>query len=239
MKTATATIEEATRRLEDLGFWLDSPFPGRRGPSRLMIAIRDEPTLRHYDPEKVRFWTTDADDRGCAVDLTRRSRMPVATAYSWGKVELFDRFGIQNDFLSLGGRLAARAVAPHETVLLFRSRAPILRLGGHSQEPDPLATDLGAFFGRIMVPIDFRPGVETEISQATPIERYAAFLRYETEWFHRHRVLVREHPRDVAILAAESRQLRNAVPAAWEAGAHLLARLGLEHGEALSAAGAP
>ena len=42
-----------------------------------------------------------------------------------------------------------------------------------------MALELGAFFGRMMVPIDFEPGVEQAISAATPLERYAAFVAFE------------------------------------------------------------
>ncbi len=235
--TMTVDLTDATRRLAEYGFWLESRYPVHPGPSRLLIALRDRPTLRHYDPEKVRFWTTGTEARGQAVDLTRQSRMPLESGFSWGKVELSDRLGIQNDFVSLGGDVVADEVAPDETVIVFSSPGPILRLGGHSQESDLIATDLGAFFGRIMVPIDFQPGVEEAVSRAKPLDRYAAFIRYEAERFRQHRILPRENPEHAWILAEESRRLERDEPFAWAAGGRLLERLGMAHGEGIGRGG--
>jgi hypothetical protein len=229
--TMTLNLSDAAHRLADLGFWLDSHYPVPAGPSRLMVAIRDKPTLRHYDPERIRYWTTGEENRGHAVDITRRTKLPVEGRFSWGKVELFDRLGIQNDYVSLGGTVVADEGGPDTTLVVFTSLGPILSLGGHSQFEDPIATDLGAFFGRIMVPIDFEPGVEEALSRAKPLDRYAAFVCYETLRFRHHPILAREHPRHATILAEESRRLQRDEPFAWAAGERLLERLGMAHGE--------
>ena len=68
------------------------------------------------------------------------------------------------------------------TVLVdFSSHAPILRWSGHSQATDPLAAEVGAFFARIKVPIDFVPGAEALVSKATPRTLYCAFIQYVRE----------------------------------------------------------
>jgi hypothetical protein len=229
--TMTSDLSDAAQRLADLGFWLDSHYPVHPGASRLMVAIRDKPTLRHYDPERIRYWTTGDEGRGRAVDITRRTKLPVEGRFSWGKVELFDRLGVQNDYVSLGGDVAADEGGPDTTLVVFSSPGPILSLGGHSQFEDPIATDLGAFFGRIMVPIDFEPGVEQAISRSKPLDRYAAFVCYETRRFRRHPILANEHPHHASILAEESRRLQRDEPFAWAAGGRLLARMGLEEGQ--------
>ena len=70
------------------------------------------------------------------------------------------------------------------TVVTFVSPAPILRRGGHSQGWDEAAVDLAAFFGRVMIAVDYVAGFEARMSAAEPIARYAAFVsdclvRYE------------------------------------------------------------
>jgi len=237
MQQMTRDLDDAARQLADLGFWLESRYPVHPGPSRLMVALRDRPTLRHYDPEMIRYWTTGEENRGQAMEITRRSRLPLEAGFSWGKVELFDRLGVQNDFVSLGGEVVADAGAPDTTLVVFSSPGPILRLGGHSQPEDLIATDLGAFFGRIMVPIDFQPGAEQAISRAKPMDRYVAFIRYEAERFRRHRVLANQLPHRARILAEESRRLERDETFAWAAGGRLLEHLGMANGEGIGGGG--
>lgn len=233
----TADLPEAAARLADLGFWLESRYPVHPGPSRLMVALRDKPTLRHFDPELIDYWTTGDAGRGHRTDLTRRTKVPFSAGFSWGKVEIVDRLGVENDFVTLGGELAAVPQGPDTTIAVFTSPGPILRLGGHSQDVDRIAMDLGAFFGRIMVPIDFQLGVEQAISRAKPLDRYAAFVAYETQRFRHHPILGEEHPHHAAILAEESRRLERDEPFAWAAGGRLLSRMGMERGEGVGRGG--
>ncbi len=233
----TADLPEAAARLADLGFWLETRYPVHPGPSRLMVALRDRPTLRHFDPELIHYWTTGDAGRGHGADLTRSTKVPFTSGFTWGKVEIVDRLGVENDFVTLGGELVAAPQGLDTTIAVFTSPGPILRLGGHSQEVDRIALDLGAFFGRIMVPIDFQPGVEQAISRAKPMDRYAAFVAYETRRFRRHPVLAREHPHHAAILAEESRRMKRDEPFAWAAGCRLLGRMGMEQGEGVGIGG--
>ncbi len=229
--STSADVEEAKHQLADLGFRLDSHYPVHPGPSRLMVALRDAPTLRHFDPEIIRYWHTGPHGRGHPADLTRRTEVPFQAGFSWGKVEIIDRLGVVNAWVGLGGDLVAAPVASDTTMAVFSSPGPILRLGGHSQAVDRIAMELGAFFGRIMVPIDFRPGVEEAISRAKPMERYAAFVAYEEARFHDHPILRQEHPHHAAILSEEARRLARDEAFAWAAGARLLERMGMADGD--------
>lgn len=234
--STSAVLEEAKLRLADLGFRLDSHYPVHPGPSRLMVALRDTPTLRHFDPEVIHYWHTGPFGRGHPIDLTRRTEVPFQAGFSWGRVEIVDRLGVVNEWVSLGGDLVAAPMGADATIAVFSSPGPILRLGGHSQAVDRIAMELGAFFGRIMVPIDFQPGVEKAISGAKPMERYAAFVAYEKARFRDHPVLRREHPHHAVILAEEAHRLARDEAFAWAAGARLLERMGLADDR--SAAGA-
>jgi len=155
-------------------------------------------------------------------------RLPMRAEFSWGLITLFDRYAIENEFATLGGELIAEETAPDTTVAVFSSPGPILRLGGHSQDVDRVAPELGAFFGRMMVPIDFEPGVEEAISAASPLERYAAFVAWEHARYAAHAALRDDAPATASVLAAEAIRLAGEEPDAWEGGHRLARRMGLE-----------
>ena len=218
---------ELIGRMAHLGFLLETPTPQRPGAARLIVAFRDRPTLEHFDPELVTFWRTGEDRRGHATDLTLESRTPLRAEFSWGRISVVDRLGIENVFATLGGELRMDQVRAGLAIAAFASPGPILRLGGHSQDVDRVALELGAFFGRMMVPIDFEPGVEQAISAATPLERFAAFVAFEQGRYGAHASLRQEQPATGSAFASEARRLEAEEPASWAAGNQLLSRMGL------------
>ncbi len=220
-------ISEFIGRMAHLGFLLETPSPERPGEARLLVAFRDHPTLEHFDPEVVTYWRTGEDRRGHLADLTLETRTPLRAEFSWGRIEVVDRLGIENVFATLGGELLMDQVRVGLAIAVFTSPGPILRLGGHSQDVDRVALELGAFFGRIMVPIDFEPGVEQAISAATPLERYAAFVAFEQARYSTHATLRQEQPATGSAIAAEAHRLASDEPTSWEAGSRLLSRMGL------------
>jgi hypothetical protein len=155
---AGPTLEpvSAARWLTDLGFLVRPDLPDKPGPACLLIAICAEPTLRHYDPEAVEYWITEAG-RGTRRTLTRETRLPIETEFSWGLIRVIDRLHVTNEYLTFGGRLSADLV-DGVVVAAFSSPAPLLSRGGHSQGWDPGAEQLGAFFGRFLLTIDYTPG---------------------------------------------------------------------------------
>ena len=136
----------AAALVADLGFLLrwDMPATGRR--ALLVIAIREEPTLRHYDPELLTYWRTNESGRGRLADLTLSTPMPLRTIFSWGRIEISDRLGVTNSFISVGGELRAARVNPDTVVVTLASPGPILAQGGHSQPYDKLAAEMAGFF---------------------------------------------------------------------------------------------
>ncbi len=220
-------VGEFIGRMAHLGFLLETPTAERPGAARLIVAFRDRPTLEHFDPEFVTFWRTGDDRRGHATDLTLETRTPIHAEFSWGRITVVDRLGVENVFATLGGEVRMDRVRAGLAIAAFASPGPILRLGGHSQDVDQVALELGAFFGRIMVPIDFEPGVEQAISAATPLERYAAFVAFEQGRYGAHAPLREEQPATGSAFAAEAHRLASEEPASWEAGKLLLLRMGL------------
>lgn len=221
----TLTVDPAAL-VANLGFLVSRDIPTLGQDALLVVALRTVPTEQHFDPELIVYWRTGADGRGHRAELTQASAVPMLKEFSWGPIEIIDRFGISNTFVSCGGSLAAERDAAGTVIATFRSRGPILRRGGHSQRYDSIAAALAGFFGRLLVPIDFQPGAERAISAATPATRYAAFLQHEVPRLGIE--LVREaYGADARLLRAEAERLRLRDPQAWEAGAALLAQLGL------------
>lgn len=213
----------------DLGFLLRRDIPTPSHDALLVVALRPEPTERHFDPECVQYWRTGADGLGHQAQLTCESTMPRSVEFSWGPIEVADRFGICNTFAALGGTLTASRNELGTVVATFRSRAPILRRGGHSQRYDGIAAALTGFFARLRVPVVLRHGAERLLNAAAPVTRYAAFLQHEVPRLGIQ--LVRDaYGADARLVRVEAERLRQRDPVAWDRGSELLARLGLSPG---------
>ena len=191
------------------------------GPAWLLVAIRPVPTLRHFDPEVVEFWVSEKD-RGRHAAITHETTMPLERPFSWGLIRVVDRLKVSNEYLTFGGDLTADAV-DDAVVAVFTSPAPLLRRGGHSQAWDPPAEWLGAFFGRLLLAVDYEPGFEALVAAAEPLARYAAFVADSAARYRASSARRLDQPDMWALIEAEERRLRRAHPEAWAAGDQLLA----------------
>lgn len=209
---------EAAQRLAGWGFLATPDLPDRPGPASLLVAIRARPTLHHYDPELVTYWVSEGG-RGRPRTLTYASALPVDEEVSWGRIRLTDRLAVSNEYLTFGAYLVADMV-DGVLVACFTSDAPLLRSGGHSQGWDPGGEQLGAFFGRLILAVDYVPGFEARLAAARPLERYAAFVADAVRRYRASRTL-RDRSALWPLLAAEARRLAERDPAAWRAGLDL------------------
>jgi hypothetical protein len=220
-------LGDATEELKHLGFVLrDGMRTGSVPGPRLLVALRDRPTLEHFDPEEVTFWVV-RDGRGRAAQVTRDTPLPIATEFEWGHIRATDRIPVSNEFLTFGGTLLGDVRDDHVTVLAFTSRAPIVRWAGHSQGVDPYADEIGAFFARLMVPIDYQEGAEARIAAATPEALYATFLRHASRRLRPGSALRESEPAMASFVDHEGHRLAFDVPAAWREGEALLGWLEL------------
>lgn len=220
-------LEETATELDHLGFELrDGGMAGSMPGPRLMVALRDVPTLEHFDPEEATFWVAKAG-RGRLSGVDRATVVPLATPFSWGRIQVADRIPVTNQFLSFGGTLLADARDEHTTFVAFASRAPIVRWAGHSQGVDPIVDEIGAFFARLMVPIDFQPEAEARIIAEDPEALYAAFLHDAGVRLRPGRPLRESYPELATQVSHESHRLEHDAPAAWREGEALLAWLEL------------
>ena len=218
------SLQSAARRLEPWGFLADPDLPDRPGPASLIVALRERPTLRHYDPEVVEFWSSRGG-RGTHQTITRDSRMPFSTGVSWGEIRILDRLGESNGYLGFGGRCDAELI-DGTAIVAFTSSAPILRRGGHSQGWDEGADAAGAFFGRLLVTVDYVPGFEEQLARATPLARYAAFIQDAAARHRGMSIAARDLRPFARTVLSEAAHLRPDHPAAWGDGAALLADVG-------------
>ena len=212
--------------LENLGFCLVEPDLTTGDTSHLLVALRPQPTLQHFDPEQIDYWQTEGA-RGKQAVLDREIPCPIDGKYSWGRIAITDRLGVSNQFLSFGGGLRVEMAANSAILVDFGSFAPILRWSGHSQGADPLTGEVGAFFARMKVPIDFVPGAEPLVSSASPRTLYCAFLQHARERLVQARS-ARESNRWLADYAArESVRMETVAPDNWKAALALRRQLGL------------
>lgn len=220
----TPTLVEAAERLSDWGFLADPNLPDRPGPASLIIALRASPTLRHYDPEVVEFWST-LGGRGTHQTITRQTPMPVSVGVAWGEIRILDRLGESNGYLGFGGRCDS-AILGDRVIVAFKSPAPILRRGGHSQGWDEGADAVGAFFGRLLVTVDYVPGFEARLAGASPLARYCAFIEDADARDRRMRTASGDDRPFAPIVRSEAARLRREHPDAWRDGGDLLADVG-------------
>jgi hypothetical protein len=219
----------AIDELAALGFVVHADLPDRPGPARLVVALRDHPTLQHYDPELVEYWTSEGG-RGRPRFLTRESRLPIDAQFAWGLIRIVDRLDVSNEYLTFGGHLEAQMINGL-VVAVFSSPAPLLRRGGHSQGWDPGAEAVGAFFGRLLVAVDYSPGFEATLAAASPLARWTAFVAHTLGAYRASPALRDAHPGLWTLLQAEEPRLR-ADRAAWRDGLRLLVQM---RGRAISA----
>ena len=207
--------------LANWGFLAEPDLPDRPGPAWLLVAIRRVPTLRHFDPELVEFWVSE-QDRGRHATITYETPMPLNRPFSWGLIRTVDRLKVSNEYLTFGGTLVADSVED-AVVAVFTSPAPLLRRGGHSQVWDPPAEWIGAFFGRLLVAVDYEPGFEALVAAAEPLARYAAFVADCTARYRASIFLRLDQPAMWALSESEECRLQREHPEAWAAGGQLLA----------------
>jgi hypothetical protein len=202
--------------LSDLGFLCSSDLPDRPGPAYLLVALRDRPTFGHYDPESVEFWVSQSG-KGTRRLMTRSTPLPLEADFSWGLIRIVDRLHITNEYLTFGGHLSADMVGG-VAIAVFVSPAPLLRRGGHSQGWDPGAENLGAFYGRFLLAVDYIPGFEAVAAQADPVTRYAAFVADATARYRTSPVLRTQQADLWQMLQVEERRLRASHPSEWASG---------------------
>jgi hypothetical protein len=197
------------------------------GGAHLVVALRQPPTLQHFDPERVEYWVSTAG-RGRHTEVDRDTSLPFEGPFAWGSIDVKDRLEVSNTFLTFGGMVTAQAIDPATTIVQLASTAPILRWSGHSQDVDPFAAEVAAFFARVRPAINFTPGAEATFADMPPLALYAAVVADLRRRYARSSALQEAHPAINQLVAREMRWLESSAPDACDAGHRLLRDLGFE-----------
>ncbi len=230
LSRADRWVAAAAELLANLGFTLiNGDRPAAPGGANLLVALRDRPTLRHFDPEVVFHWAL-VEGRGRVVEIDRTTPPRPEARFAWGRIRIVDRLGEMNQWIGFGGVVRVADVDPSTRLVGFNSSAPILRWAGHSQGLDRLTAAVGAFFGRLRVPIDFEPGAEERVGRSDPLSLYCAFLQDALERRVPEAAEQTGDPETATWIRLEAKRLYTAAPSSWAAAASLRRELGLTRG---------
>lgn len=223
---ARAWTSEAKSLLAELGFTLiNGDDPSAPGGANLLLALRAAPTERHFDPEEVSYWRFDGGV-GRVAALERGTAVVAEQRFSWGRIRIVDRLHVENDFIGFGGTLRVADVDAQTRLVQFHAPAPIFRWAGHSQGLDWLTDEVGAFFARLMIPIDYE-GAERLVGEVGPAALYAAFVQDAWRRFAATRREEEAEPELARWARREGRRLEAVDPDAVRAGRELRTKLGL------------
>lgn len=216
--TGTLTAAAGADLLDQLGFLHVPGSPAVAAPAYLFVALRRRPTLRHFDPEHVRYWTC-RDGRGVREELDWQTATPLATPFAWGLVSVVDRLGVSNDFVAFGGDLGFERQRGMK-VAVFSSDAPILARGGHSQGWDAWSDEVAAFLARLRAAAGDRQ-LEQRLDGLSPTARYASFVAGGLARYRASAALAAWRPTTQRLLQREQSRLQAHAPAEWSAGVAL------------------
>lgn len=214
---------EAATVMGELGFLVVPGSPGRDSTAYLLVAIRRHPTLAHYDPESVLYWTYQGIHDGPAA-FDKTVPLPLDHPFSWGTVRVTDRLGVANEYLTFGGRLTA-ALVDGERIAVFATPGPMIRRGGHSQGWDPGSAHLAAYFARLRACLGRDPGLDARVTHMTPLARYSAYLAGAINGFAEAPALSADRHAELGHLRSEAERLHRDHPDDWLSGLRLLEAL--------------
>jgi hypothetical protein len=168
--------EQPLALLQDLGYRLLPPHhrssPGYRG---LLVALRDSPTGRHFDPEALSLVVRDAEGLAQELVLTREHAGPAPEHVCPGPIAVSDWRDRRVHFFCFGGRLewsegpGARAVAIH-------SPAPILEVTrGQGSIAEDLASEIRSHLAQATAAWHGdEEGLARRLAELEPLEFYVA-----------------------------------------------------------------
>ena len=110
VSAAPVSNDEAMRLIAPWGFLvLHADLADHAGPGCLLVALRAQPTLAHYDPETVRAWRSVAG-RGQVWLLDRTAEPGGPYPFAWGEIRIEDRLRVENSWAVFGGSLEITAL---------------------------------------------------------------------------------------------------------------------------------
>jgi hypothetical protein len=169
--------------MEKWGYYLlPKSHPDSPGYTGLLVAIRKQPTEKHFDPQTMRLRLRDKHNEATWTTLGLHSPVELPIKGSLhacpGEVILRDRTDKRANFFTFGGSLETASV-PGETVYSLRSPALILQLTDDSESiPDQLASETEALTSELQARWGSdEAGFARRLAQVDPLQFYLATLR--------------------------------------------------------------
>lgn len=217
------TPQQAASVMGELGFLVVPGMPDQDSTAYLLVAIRRRPTMAHYDPESVLYWT-HAGVHDAPACFDKSVLLPLEAPFSWGTLRVTDRLGVANEYLTFGGHLRA-ALVDGERIAVFATPAPMIRRGGHSQGWDPGSAHLAAYFGRLRACLGRDARLDDRVTNMSPIARYSTYLGGAINGFAESPALSVDRHAELRHLRSEADRLHRTHPDEWAAGQRVLAAL--------------
>jgi hypothetical protein len=183
---------------------------GEFGYARLLVATRREPTLEHYDPQRLRFRLRDGG--GEVRSRTATWLLPVLESghFCPGLVVLTDRRDRRAEFFTFGGTVEVIS-DPNVLIYAFNSVAPILELVG----PRETVSDHLAYESEvILAELEERwheqhdTGFPERLAEIDPATLYAAILSTVVQRYRGSAALQQAYSAFYAALEKERQHLR-------------------------------
>jgi hypothetical protein len=220
---STLTPAIGRELLDELGFLHVPGPPLSASRAYLFIALRRKPTLRHFDPERIDYWSASGPV-GSRATIAVREPLPAVGEYEWGQISIVDRLNVANDYVSFGGQLSVERTNGL-MVAVFSSDAPILARGGRSQGWDPLAEEAAGHIARLRAAVGRSRALEASALDCPPVALYSAFVIDELAREGAAARVVDWHPQSRALLRREARRLSTERPLDWATGDDLARQL--------------
>jgi hypothetical protein len=146
------TEQSVLELMKGRGYYpLAKPHPESPGYSGILVAIREEPTGRHFAPQTLHLRLRDEHGGAGWRTLSWWSPLEGGVHACPGMITLQDRSGKQVEFFAFGGSLEVTP-GPGEMIYSLHSPAPVLELTIPEETvSDQLAAETEELLGRIEV----------------------------------------------------------------------------------------
>lgn len=191
--------------MKDWGYYpLARPHPDSPGYGGLLVAIRKEPTGKHFDAQALHLRLRDEYGGARWRTLSWLSPLEDTGHICPGMVTLQDRSGKQVEFFTFGGSLEVTS-GPGEMVYSLRSPAPVLELNAQEETvSDQLAAETEELLGRIEVKWGKdEKGFSRRLAKVDALQFYLATLASILHRYAQVRILEKAHHDLFATLRGE------------------------------------
>ncbi len=206
-------VVELLRQLKNWGYIVSIP-PHRRSPGyqRLLIAIRDEPTEEHYDPEYVHLQICGPSGYPQRTTIHRDLNLILPAQICPGLIELVDRVNARRAFFTYGATLNY-SVTENETVIDIESSAPLLELSNKSLDEslaEQLVSETEALWAKSHVQFGADDaGFVRSLGAIEPNRLYASTVKTLWASYQNSRILRQTFPHFYTMLKREIEWLQD------------------------------